>query len=137
MTNAIAKALVKPPGPWQVDSGGGIFLKTPFGRYDIRRRSITGNDAFRLWGLVYGQAATEAELREIAEADHRARISAALNPDLIAELAEALKLAGDYLEACKVNGLPDLGAASRMPFLDDVISGVDAALAPFKEKAND
>jgi len=88
MTDAIAKALVKPL-VWQVDSVGGLFLKTPFGRYDIRRRSITGNDAFRLWGLVYGQAATEAELREIAEADHRARISAALNLDLIAGLVDA------------------------------------------------
>lgn len=49
--------------------------------------------------------------------------------DTALEAREALKVAGDYLQACQVNGLPDLGEASRMPFITDVIKQIDAALA--------
>lgn len=43
-------------------------------------------------------------------------------------LAEALRIALDYVEGCKANNLPDLGAASSLPFIDDVLSIGDAAL---------
>ena len=46
-----------------------------------------------------------------------------------ARMTKALKFAGDYLEASEKNGLPDLGDASNMPFIADVIEMIDAALA--------
>ena len=47
-------------------------------------------------------------------------------------LVESLEYAIDYVEGCKVNGLPDLGAASRLPFMDDVLRIGDAALRDLK-----
>ena len=47
-------------------------------------------------------------------------------------MAEALRLALDYVESCKINDLPDLGAASDAPFMDDVLRIGDAALAAWE-----
>lgn len=52
-----------------------------------------------------------------------------MTADRITALEEALKLALDYVEGCKANNLPDLGSASSLPFIDDVICIGDAALA--------
>ena len=51
-------------------------------------------------------------------------------------LVRALRIALDYVEACKVNGFPDLGAASNATPIDQVLSIGDAALAAWKGGGN-
>lgn len=63
----------------------------------------------------------------------RTPLSAAMELPEVNALAEALRVALDYVEGCKVNNLPDLGVASRLPFIDDVLKLGDAALAAIKE----
>jgi hypothetical protein len=57
-------------------------------------------------------------------------------PAPVDALVQALRLALDYVEGCKVNGLPDLGAASSLPFMDDVLRIGDASLAAIREGRN-
>lgn len=45
------------------------------------------------------------------------------------ELVDALKLAGDYIECYHKSTGIDLGDASRMPFVKDVLAEIDAALS--------
>ena len=52
-----------------------------------------------------------------------------MTQERIKALEDALKLALDYVEGCKVNKLPDLGVASSLPYMDDVLCIGDAALA--------
>lgn len=64
-------------------------------------------------------------------------LSAAMDLPEVNALAEALRVALDYVEGCKVNNLPDLGVASRLPFMDDVLKLGDAALAAIAGDRNE
>ncbi len=66
---------------------------------------------------------------EYRRADLPPTLSAAMELPEVRALADALRVALDYVEGCKVNNLPDLGVASRLPFMDDVLKLGDAALA--------
>ena len=114
--------------------------KTPWGSCEITDRAGPNADWDYFgyyftsrgdWDHSEDQYPSPAEAKAAVESDYRARLAAALNLDEVAALVEALKVAGDYIEACKANGLPDLGAASRMPFVADVLVAVDAALSAF------
>ena len=71
---------------------------------------------------------------EYRRADLPPTISAALELPEVNALAEALRVALDYVEGCKVNNIPDLGVASRLPFMDDVLKLGDAAIAALEPK---
>lgn len=51
----------------------------------------------------------------------------------VLELVDALKEAGDVIECYHKNTDIDLGAASQMPFYDDTMRKIDAALRRKRE----
>ena len=60
-----------------------------------------------------------------------------LSPDGVRGLVEALKEAGDVIEAYHKNTGVDLGEASRMPFYADTMKKIDAALTKIKGDEQD
>ena len=132
-------------GPWALDTSTGSEILVKGGC-----SVIEGEDARYLLRLIAADTSTPAPdaVARLVEAarqrdggthDPDCKINRTSNPfcccghdELMAEnarMTKALKFAGDYLEASEKNGLPDLGDASNMPFIADVIAMIDAALA--------
>ncbi len=83
------------------------------GQFALARLDVCG-------GSIIGRFPTLAAAQAAAEADYRARIAAALNLDLVAQLVEALEMADAALSGANM----DMRALERK---------AKAALTPFRE----
>jgi hypothetical protein len=85
---SIVAAMVKPL-VWDEGRYGRIFAKTAVGQYSVRDYADNGLWLLDIDGTLIGQPTTLAAAQAAAEADHVARIAAALDMDAVVALVEA------------------------------------------------